>query len=63
MKKMAITKLEHFFLVNLQDGVPMLINKYRAKAEEDIEAKQREAEYLEQRKRAEKELLTDKYSK
>ena len=45
------------------DGVPMLLEKYRGKVEEDIEKKQREAEYLEQRKRAEKELLTDKYSK
>ena len=41
----------------------MLIEKYRAKAEEEVEKKQREAEYLEQRKRAEKELMTDKYSK
>ena len=41
----------------------MLLEKYRSKVEEEVEKKQREAEYLEQRKRAEKELITDKFSK
>ncbi len=38
----------------------MLIEKYRNKAEEEIELKQKEAEYIQQRKRAEKELLDSK---
>lgn len=37
-----------------EDGVPMLINKYRAKAEEEIALKQKEAEYLKERKKSEK---------
>lgn len=43
----------------MQEGVPMLIEKYRAKAEEEIEIKQREAEYLEQKRRAERELFSN----
>lgn len=42
------------------EGVPMLIEKYRSKAEEEIELKQREAEYLEERKKAEKSLFDSK---
>lgn len=34
----------------------MLVNKYRTKAEEQMELKQREAEYKEQRKLAEKNM-------
>ncbi len=45
-----------FFLLNTE-GVPMLVNKYRTKAEEQIEIKQREAEYLEQKKREETEFF------
>jgi len=37
----------------------MLVNKYRAKAEEAMELKQREAEYLEEKRRIEKELLSN----
>ena len=33
------------------EGVPMIINKYKSKVEENIELKQREAEYWEQLKR------------
>ncbi|CAF0703898.1 unnamed protein product [Brachionus calyciflorus] len=45
--------LYNFYLFK-KEGVPMLIEKYRSKVEEDIELKQREAEYLEEKKRAEK---------
>lgn len=34
----------------------MLINKYRAKIEEQVELKQREAEYIEHMKQVEKEM-------
>ena len=43
--------------------MPMLVEKYRSKAEEGIEKKQREAEYFEQRKKADSELLNDKFAK
>lgn len=39
------------------EGVPMLVGKYRAKAEEQMEIKQREAEYLEQKKKSENEFF------
>ncbi|RNA37252.1 hypothetical protein BpHYR1_011184 [Brachionus plicatilis] len=45
--------LYNFYLFK-KEGVPMLIEKYRTKVEEDIELKQREAEYLEERRQAEK---------
>jgi hypothetical protein len=32
-------------------GVPEIINKYRSKIEEEIELKQKEAEYLENQKK------------
>lgn len=35
----------------------MLIEKYRSKAEEEIELKQKEAEYLNERKKTETKLL------
>lgn len=40
-----------------EEGVPMLVGKYRAKAEEAMEIKQREAEYLEQKRKAESEFF------
>ena len=43
-KYQILINLLTFFLL---DGVPMLLNKYRAKIEEQIDIKQREAEYLE----------------
>ena len=42
---------------NKIEGVPMLVNKYRSKAEEEIALKQKEAESIQERKRAEKELI------
>lgn len=40
-----------------KEGVPMIVNKYRNKIEEQIELKQREAEYLEHLKRSESEMV------
>lgn len=40
----------------VSEGVPLLINKYRKKIEEQVELKQREAEYLEYLKRTEQQV-------
>ncbi len=45
-----------YFLL-FEEGVPMLVGKYRAKAEEAMEIKQREAEYLEQKRKVESEFF------
>ena len=51
-------------LIVSMDSSPIVVRLVDfGKFKYEQEKKQREAEYLEQRKRAEKELMTDKYSK